>query len=109
MLEEQAADAEDAAVAEEVLEAEATAALKTQAVANRQNPGTDAKAKSASENPAVIASQGGGRIGEETHPVINAEGATKDVHEADLDLSHANSAPGTVICLLPVWLGQKHC
>ena len=109
MLEEQAADAEDAAAEKEVLDAEAVAALKAQAAAKRQNPAADANAKSASDNPAVIASQGGGRMVENTHPVINAEGATKDVHEADLDMSHADSAPGTVMCLAPVWPGLRHC
>ena len=39
-------------------------------------------------------------------PVINAAGATKDVHEADLDLTHADSAPGTL--LVSAWM-YVHC
>ena len=108
VLEEQAADAEDAAAAEE-LDAETTAAMKTQAAAKQQKLASDADAKSASKDPAVVASQGVGRMGEETHPVVNAEGATKDVHEADLDMSHADSAPGIVMCLSSVRSGRKHC
>ena len=96
VLEEQAADAEDAAAAEEGLDAEGTAAFKAQAAAERQKLAADAKAKSAPDDPpAVLAGQAGGHVVEEvTHPVVNAEGATKDVHEADLDMSHADSAPG---------------
>ena len=108
VLEEQAADLEDAA-ADEELDAEATPALKAQAAVTRQNLIAGANAKSASENPAVVASQGGRHMGEETHPVVNAEGATKDVHEADLDMSHADSAPGIVMRLSPVRPGLKHC
>ena len=109
VLEEQAADAEDAAW-EEGLNAEATAAYKAQAAAEQQNLAADANAKSATDDPAVIASQGGGQVAEGgTRPVINAEGATKDVHEADLDMSHADSAPGIVMCLSPVRLDLAHC
>lgn len=108
VLEEQAADAEDAAAAEEGLDAEGTAAFKAQAAAERQNLAADAKAKAAPDDPpAVVEGQAGDRVAEEvTHPVVNAEGATKDVHEADLDMSHADSAPGTImfVVISMVWL-----
>lgn len=100
VLEEQAADAEDAAAAEEGLDAEGTAAFKAQAAAERQNLAADANAHSAPDDPPVVVAQAGGHVAEEvTHPVVNAEGATKDVHEADLDMSHADSAPGMITCL----------
>ncbi|KAL3136783.1 hypothetical protein ABBQ38_005497 [Trebouxia sp. C0009 RCD-2024] len=99
VLEEQAADAEDAAGAEEGLDAEGTAAFKAQAAAERQNLAADAKAKAAPSlvqaDPAVVAAQNGGHVtGGVTDSVTNAEGTTKDVQEPDLDLSHADSAPG---------------
>ena len=108
VLEEQAADAEDAAAAEEGLDAEAAAAVKASAAGDHLL--VDVKASKSA-------------------PVINAEGATKDVHEADLDMSHADSAPGMIICLnlspsrvdsgvnflqlisfanAPAWPGLKH-
>lgn len=103
VLEEQAADAEDAAGAEEGLDAEGTAAFKAQAAAERQNLAADAKAKAAPSlvqaDPAVVAAQNGGHVtGGVTDSVTNAEGTTKDVQEPDLDLSHADSAPGMVMC-----------
>ena len=101
VLEEQAADAEDAAGVEEGTNTEVTAAFKAQAAAERQNLAADAKAKAAPNliqaDPALVAAQNGGDVaGEVTHSVTDVEGATKDVQEPDLDLSHADSAPGTI-------------
>lgn len=103
VLEEQAADAEDAAGAEEGLDAEGTAAFKAQAAAERQNLAADAKVKAAPNlveaDPAIAAAQIGGHVtGGLTDSVTSAEGATKDVREPDLDLSHADSAPGMLMC-----------
>ena len=113
VLEEQAADAEDAAGAEEGLDAEGTAAFKAQAAAEQQNLAADAKAKAAPNliqaDPAVVAAQNGGDVtGEVTQLKTDAEGATKDVREPDLDLSHADSAPGMVTGFYLAWSGVRY-
>lgn len=93
VLEVQAADAEDATEAEDEAGAEAAA--------EKQNLAADAKAKSAPKiiqaDPEKDVRQVESHLTEQVkRPVVNAEGATKDVHEADLDLSHADSAPGAL-------------
>ena len=67
----------------------------------RYSLAADVKASSASKviqaDPAITVKQeSNDAAGEVMRPVINAAGATKDVHEADLDLTHADSAPGTL-------------
>ena len=98
VLEVQAADAEDAQLDEEA-DTEAEAAVKVQAAAEGKNLAADAQAKSESrltqDDPAKA--NGGLVTRELPHPLLNGQtavGVTKDVHEADLDLSHADSAPG---------------
>lgn len=78
VLEVQAADAEDAQLNEE----------------GNTEGNTEATVK------AQAAVDAGHVTGEVTHPLLDgqarqaATGATKDVHEADLDMSHTDSAPG---------------
>ncbi len=103
VLEVQAADAEDAQLDEEP-NTEAEAAVKAAAAAERQNLAVDAKAKSeprlVQDNPAKA--NGGLVTRDLPHPLLDGQAAaavTKDVHEADLDLSHADSAPGEGCCL----------
>lgn len=93
VLEVQAADAEDAAEAEDEPDAKTTAGA--QAASDKQNLASESKAKSA---PKIIQATSADTVKQAeqqavTPPVINAAGATKDVHEADLDLTHADSAP----------------
>lgn len=98
VLEVQAADAEDAQLDEET-NTEAEAAVKTAAAAEQQNLAVDAKSKS---EPRLVhdnvAKANGGLVTRDLpHPLLDGQAAatvTKDVHEADLDLSHADSAPG---------------
>lgn len=97
VLEVQAADAEDAAEAEDEPDAKTTAGA--QAASDKQNLASESKAKSA---PKIIQATSADTVKQAeqqavTPPVINAAGATKDVHEADLDLTHADSAPGTLL------------
>ena len=103
VLEGQAADAEDAQPDEET-NTEAEAAVKAAAAAEQQNPAVDAKAKSeptlVQDNPAKA--NGDIVTRDLPHPLLDGQAAaavTKDVHEADLDLSHADSAPGGGCCL----------
>ena len=103
MLEVQAADAEDAQLDEEP-NTEAEAAVKAAAAVKQQNLAVDAKAKS---EPRLVqddpAKANGGLVTRDLpHPLLDGQAAaavTKDVHEADLDLSHADSAPGEHCCL----------
>jgi hypothetical protein len=103
VLEVQAADAEDAQLDEEP-NTEAAAAVKAAAAAEQQNLAVDAKAKS---EPRLVqddpAKANGGLVTRDLpHPLLDGQAAaavTKDVHEADLDLSHADSAPGEGCCL----------
>ncbi|DBA88087.1 TPA: hypothetical protein ACH3X2_005086 [Trebouxia sp. C0005] len=98
VLEVQAADAEDAQLDEET-KTEAEAAVKAAAAAEQRNLAVDAKAKS---EPKLVqnhpAKANGGLVTRDLpHPLLDGQAAaavTKDVHEADLDLSHADSAPG---------------
>lgn len=94
VLEVQAADAEDAQLDEEP-NTEAEAAVKAAVAAKQQNLAVDAPAKA----------NGGLVTRDLPHPLLDGQAAaavTKDVHEADLDLSHADSAPGEG-CLLRCW------
>ena len=103
VLEVQAADAEDAQLDEET-NTEAESAVKAAAAAEQQNLAVDAKSKS---EPRLVqdnvAKANDGLVTTDLpHPLLDGQAAaavTKDVHEADLDLSHADSAPGEG-CLL---------
>jgi len=107
VLEVQAADAEDAQLDEEP-NTEAAAAVKAAAAAEQQNLAVDAKAKS---EPRLVqddsAKANGGLVTRDLpHPLLDGQAAaavTKDVHEADLDLSHADSAPGEGCCQSCLW------
>ena len=100
VLEVQAADAEDAAAAEDEPDTKTTGGA--QAASDKLNVATEPKVKSGPKilqaNSADTVKQAGQQAG--SPPVINAAGATKDVHEADLDLTHADSAPGTLLSQL---------
>ena len=98
VLQVQAADAEDATEAEEEPDTETNAAEKAQAAAGRQGLVKDAAARLADSKsaPKTVTADGVAADGM-THPVIDAAGVTKDVHESDLDLTHADSAPGVLV------------
>ena len=97
VLEEQAADAEDAQLDEQG-DTEAEAAVKAAAAAER-NAQAISEPKLDHNDPAKA---NGGLVTEQLpHPLLDGQikaGVTKDVHEADLDLSHADSAPGEPCC-----------
>lgn len=102
VLEVQAADAEDAQLDDQG-DTEAEAAVKAAAAAERQNLAVDAQANSEPKlKPNDPAKANGGLVtGQLPHPLLDGQIATKvtkDVHEADLDMSHADSAPGERCC-----------
>ena len=97
-LQGQAADAEDAQI-EEAGDTEAAAALKAQAAAQHSKAagGADTKTAPVRTQHDKAGTNGGVITRELTQPVVGGEaarGVSNDVHEADVDLSHADSAPG---------------
>lgn len=96
VLDVQAADAEDAQVDEELEQSEGAAAsgLANSAGGALSKDSFKQAAKTGLQAASDAASQVGGAV---TKGVTggNAAGKTKDAHEADLDLTHTDKAPGT--------------
>lgn len=110
MLDVQAADAEDAQMGEELAQSDSSATdddTNTDTVTTTKDSIKQAGATGL-QAASDAASQAGHVAGAVTQAVTsgNAAGKTKDAHEADLDLSHTDNAPGENRCL---WRSSTSC
>ena len=109
VLDVQAADAEDAQMDEELAQSDSSATedINTDIATTTKDSIKQAGA-SGLQAASDAASQAGHAAGAVTQAVTggNAAGKTKDAHEADLDLSHTDNAPGENRCL---WRSSTSC
>ena len=94
------ADSEADYVGVQEADPEADAALRVQATAERQNLAADAQAKAEPKLIQADLTNPDQAKQDLSHPLLDgqtrqeATGVTQDLHEADLDLSHTDKAPG---------------